>query len=107
MFDLQLQNLSQTHTLELALNEYGLRGYMLHLRGLEYDEDLDSLSMSSSSASGDEEEVDKELMEPLNVLLQDSGALTQSLMAFLRDMHSVTKNSTISPNSLFGEICRK
>lgn len=102
-----IQNLSQTHILELALNEYGLKGYMLHLGGLDMEEDWDSLSPCSSSASGEEEEGGKEVMEPLNVLLPESGSLTQSLMAFLRDMHSVTKYTTISPNSLFGEICRK
>lgn len=46
------------------------------------------------------------LQKPLDLILPESGGLTLATAAFLKDMHSIGKNTTLNPGHLFGQVRR-
>ena len=98
------QNLSQTPVLESVLSESS-KATTLHLPGI-----VRSLSSDSEDSEDSNDESDCKLPDlvpiPIQLLDRNSG-LTTSLLSFLKDMNNPSKNSIVSPASLFGQVCRK
>ncbi|KAL5010033.1 hypothetical protein ScPMuIL_012338 [Solemya velum] len=103
-FNAVMQNLAQTHCLENVLVEKTKKGQGLVLPGKYVLPDSDS---SSSGEESDEEACINEL-PPVDIVLSESGPLTQSMLGFLQEMNSPSiRSSTINPSILFGQVCKK
>ncbi|XP_064627312.1 ubiquitin carboxyl-terminal hydrolase 16-like [Lineus longissimus] len=107
-FNAVLQNLSQTPELDVLLAEHCKKGVVIELPGQSDDSDSDT---GSSCSSGEIEDAASNTFvqrwDPITVTLYEGGNLTQSLLTFLRDMHSSAMNNVISPSALFGQVCMK
>ncbi|XP_013383302.1 ubiquitin carboxyl-terminal hydrolase 16-like isoform X2 [Lingula anatina] len=106
-FNAVMQNLSQTYALEEILNENSKKGLSVHIAS-NADADVSSSDQSSEEDSDTEEKLQPRIrVEPLSVELPEAGSLTLSMLSFLKDMNSATKNNVISPSYLFGQVCKK
>ncbi|CAH1800260.1 unnamed protein product [Owenia fusiformis] len=93
-FNAVMQNLSQTHILEQQLLQCS-KDVKMTLPGRE------------AIKCDDDDDVMLPKLMPMEIRLSDCVGLTMALRSFIHDMTSSSKNSTISPSTLFGQVCKK
>ncbi|KAK7072666.1 Ubiquitin carboxyl-terminal hydrolase 16 [Halocaridina rubra] len=121
-FNSVMQSLAQTHYLTQLLDVQCQSGQRVFLPGhLKADDrNPDSQDEKRMTENGrikkkrkeiiqeteNEDDEDVEL-QPLDLILPEGGGLTLATAVFLKDMHSVGRNSILNPGHLFGQICKK
>ncbi|ELT96769.1 hypothetical protein CAPTEDRAFT_225117 [Capitella teleta] len=108
-FNAVMQSMSQTYLLGHVMEELNTKDMKLPgcPKASEDDEDEGQLSSSEEAGSDDEFADCKIQLDPLNISLGDIGVLTKSVLEFYRDMNGGSRNGTLSPSSLFNQVCKK
>uniref|UniRef100_T1JHZ2 Ubiquitin carboxyl-terminal hydrolase n=1 Tax=Strigamia maritima TaxID=126957 RepID=T1JHZ2_STRMM len=97
-FNAIMQNLTRCHWLSFLLEDFCAKPVPLILPGLD-------IKTESQDEAG-KNNID---LDPLTLILNECGTLTQSLIDFFRDMRSSTqaKGAVVNPGSVLGQICKK
>jgi len=98
-FNSVMQCLSQTHPLTQLIDIQSSKGASFSVKVENLDEGV--LSEDENDNLG------LFTIPDLSVQLQEGGPMMTSLAAFLKEMHSAGKTSTISPSHLFGQVVKQ
>ncbi|XP_069954284.1 ubiquitin carboxyl-terminal hydrolase 16 isoform X5 [Cherax quadricarinatus] len=123
-FNSVMQSLSQTHFLTQLLDVQCQSGQHMYLPGCLKSPELyvegkgngeiqpnkymaqngHVQNKQKDNIQGNDNDDDDVELQPLDLILREGGGLTLAAAAFLKDMHSVGKNSTLNPGHLFGQL---